>query len=333
MADTPIQVRLQKRPVGAATSDTWTMSHDVAPACGEGEITIAVEYLSVDPAMRGWLNDTRSYLPPVGVGEIMRGIGVGKVVESRAEALTVGDSVVGLTGVQTEYVGPATGFSKVYPDLAPLPAFLGGLGSTGMTAYFGLLEIGEPQAGETVVVSAAAGAVGSVVGQIAKIKGCRVVGIAGGEEKRRYVVDELGFDACIDYKAESVAEGLKQHCPDRINLYFDNVGGAILEACLNGLANKARIVLCGAISQYNATGGMAGPANYMQLLVARARMEGFVVFDYLSRFPEAIMQMAQWRAEGKLVLREHVVDGIEQFPKAFSMLFSGENTGKLVVRV
>ncbi len=203
----------------------------------------------------------------------------------------------------------------------------------GMTAYFGLLEVGQPEAGQTVVVSAAAGAVGSVVGQIAKIKGCRVVGIAGGAAKCRYVVEELGFDACVDYRDPEMFQLLKAACPDRIDVYFDNVGGEILEACLNLLANKARVVICGAISQYNSTEGMRGPGDYMSLLVSRARMEGFVVFDYQKRFLGAIMEMAGWMGEGRLVFREHIVDGVESFPEAFKMLFTGANDGKLVIRV
>jgi hypothetical protein len=263
----------------------------------------------------------------------MRASGVGHVLESRSAAFAAGDAVFGMTGVQSEYVGPAKGFFKIDPRLAPLPTYLGGLGSTGMTAYFGLLEVGQPKAGETVVVSAAAGAVGSVVGQIAKILGCRVVGIAGGADKCRAVVDEFGFDACIDYQNESVSEGLKKHCPDRIDIYFDNVGGKILDTCLTRLALRARVVVCGAISQYNATERPAGPSNYLQLLVSRARMEGFVVLDYAKQFPTAIARMAGWAAEGKLKFSEHVVEGLDQFPDAINMLFSGKNTGKLIVKV
>jgi len=330
---TPTQVRLNARPSGLTTASTWRMTHDASPALQEGDLRVAVEYISVDPAMRGWLDDVRSYLPPVALGDVMRASGVGHVLESRSPAFVAGDAVFGMTGVQSQYVGPAKGFFKVDPKLAPLPTYLGGFGSTGMTAYFGLLEVGQPKAGETVVVSAAAGAVGSVVGQLAKILGCRVVGIAGGAEKCRAVVEEFGFDACIDYQNESVSEGLKKHCPNRIDIYFDNVGGKILDTCLTRLALRARVVVCGAISQYNATERPAGPSNYLQLLVSRARMEGFVVLDYAKQFPAAIARMAGWLADGKLKFSEHVVEGLDQFPDAINMLFSGKNTGKLIVKV
>lgn len=330
---TPTQIRLNARPQGMTNASTWRITQDAPPALQEGDLRVAVDYISVDPAMRGWLDDVRSYLPPVVLGEVMRASGVGYVLESRSPAFAPGDAVFGMTGVQSQYVGPAKGFFKVDPKLAPLPTYLGGFGSTGMTAYFGLLEVGQPKAGETVVVSAAAGAVGSVVGQLAKILGCRVVGIAGGADKCRAVVEEFGFDACIDYQNESVAEGLKKHCPDRIDIYFDNVGGRILDTCLTRLALRARVVVCGAISQYNATERPAGPSNYLQLLVSRARMEGFVVLDYAKQFPAAIARMAGWLAEGKLKFSEHVVEGLDQFPDAINMLFSGKNTGKLIVKV
>jgi len=329
----PTQIRLDARPQGMTNASTWRITQDAPPALEEGDLRVSVQYISVDPAMRGWLDDVRSYLPPVAIGDVMRASGVGHVLESRSPAFAAGDAVFGMTGVQSEYVGPAKGFFKIDPRLASLPTYLGGFGSTGMTAYFGLLEVGQPKAGETVVVSAAAGAVGSVVGQIAKILGCRVVGIAGGADKCRAVVDEFGFDACIDYQNESVSEGLKKHCPNRIDVYFDNVGGKILDTCLTRLALRARVVVCGAISQYNATERPAGPSNYLQLLVSRARMEGFVVLDYAKQFPAAIAQMAGWLGEGKLKFSEHVVEGLDQFPEAINMLFSGKNTGKLIVKV
>lgn len=332
---TSTQFRLKKRPIGVPQDDVWDVTHTPSEDLQDGEIAIDVEFLSVDPAMRGWMNDARSYIPPVGIGEVMRAGGVGKVTASKHDKFDIGDAVVGVTGVQTHYVGPAKGFNKVLPALAPLPKFLGGLGMPGMTAYFGLLDIGEPQEGETVLVSAAAGAVGSVVGQIAKIKGCRVIGIAGGREKCDAVIANYGFDDCIDYKDEKFSAALKAACPDRVNVYFDNVGGEILDSALNAIAMHGRIVICGAISQYNDSDGMgvAGPGNYLQLLVQRAGMQGFVVFDYQKRFPEAIMQMAGWIQEGKLRLDEHIVEGIEKFPEALRMLFEGRNHGKLIVKV
>jgi NADPH-dependent curcumin reductase len=226
------------------------------------------------------------------------------------------------------------GLIKIDPDLAPLPVYLGTLGMPGMTAYFGLLDIGKPQEGETVVVSAAAGAVGSVVGQIAKIKGCRVVGIAGGEEKCRHIVEELGFDAAVDYKSENVLRALREQCPQGIDVYFDNVGGEILDAALACLARGARIPLCGAISQYNATEGMRGPANYMSLLVNRGTMTGFLVFDFADRYAEAAQEMAGWMQEGRLKSFEDVAPGgVQQFPETLLRLFRGENLGKLVLEV
>ena len=326
------QIRLKKRPEGLPQDDVWEKTEDAPREPEDGEISVEVQYVSVDPAMRGWINDTRSYVPPVGIGEVMRAGGVGKVTASKSDKIAVGDTVLGTLGVQTHYVGTAQGFTKIMPELAPPPKFLGGLGMPGMTAYFGLLDVGQPKEGDTVLVSGAAGAVGSVVGQIAKIKGCRVVGIAGGKEKCDIVVDKYGFDACIDYKTEDVAKALKSACPDRIDIYFDNVGGSILEQALARIAMHGRILLCGAISQYNSA-AMTGPSNYMNLLVQRARMEGFVVFDYAARFPEAIMEMMGWMQEGKLLLDEHIVEGIDNFPEALRMLFDGRNKGKLVLKI
>lgn len=329
------QIRLRKRPEGLPQDDVWEKTEEAPREPGDGEIAIEVQYISVDPAMRGWLNDVRSYVPPVGIGEVMRAGGVGTVTASKSEKFAVGDNVLGVTGVQTHYVGTAQGFTRIMPELAPAPKFLGGLGMPGMTAYFGLLDVGQAKEGETVLVSGAAGAVGSVVGQIAKIKGCRAVGLAGGKEKCDMVVEKYGFDACIDYKNDDVPKALKVACPDRVDVYFDNVGGETLEQALVRIAMRGRIVICGAISQYNNAGDepMAGPNNYMNLLVQRARMEGFVVFDYASRFPEAIMEMVGWMSEGTLVLDEHIVEGIDNFPEALRMLFDGRNKGKLVLKV
>jgi hypothetical protein len=281
--------------------------------------------------MRGWMNEGKSYVPPVGIGEVMRAGAVGRVITSRDPSIAVGDHVVGVLGVQEYAVAKAKGLTKVDPKLVPLPVYLGTLGMPGMTAYFGLLEIGQPKPGETVVVSGAAGAVGQVVGQIAKIKGCRVVGIAGGADKCAYL-RSIGFDAAIDYKHEDVKAALKQHCPKGVDVYFDNVGGEILDIVLTQLAMHARIVICGAISQYNEA-KMKGPSNYMSLLVNRAMMKGMVVFDYASRYGEAAREMAGWMATGQLKTREDVVEGLETFPETLLKLFKGENTGKLVLKV
>jgi NADPH-dependent curcumin reductase len=263
----------------------------------------------------------------------MRGGMVGEVIESNGERFAPGEHVTGWLGVQEYAVCPESAVFPVDPAAAPLTTYLGALGMPGMTAYFGLLDIGGPKEGETVLVSGAAGAVGSVVGQIARIKGCRAVGIAGGPQKCEWVTGELGFDACIDYKSADVGAALREHCPEGVDVYFDNVGGEILDAALARLARGARVVICGAISQYNNLDSMRGPSNYMSLLVNRARMQGFVVLDYLSRYPEAQHELAGWLREGRLIAREDVVEGFETFPDALARLFAGENVGKLVLKV
>jgi NADPH-dependent curcumin reductase CurA len=327
------QFRLAARPQGLPTHADWTFTTEPVPQPADGQALVQNHYISLDPAMRGWMNDRRSYIRPVAIGDVMRALAVGKVVESRNPAFAAGDYVSGAFGVQEYALTDGAAVFKIDPNIAPLPVYLCTLGMTGMTAYFGLFDVGMPQAGETVVVSAAAGAVGQTVGQLAKIKGCRAIGIAGGPEKCRFVVEELGFDAAIDYKSEDVRAGLKQHCPDRVHVYFDNVGGDILDTVLTYLARGARIAICGSVSQYNTDGPMRGPANYMTLLVDRARMQGFVVFDYRSRYPEAIRDMAGWIAEGRLKSRVDIVEGIEHFPNALLKLFRGENFGKLILKV
>ena len=328
------QVRLAARPVGLPKPTDWDHTEEPVAEPGDGEVLVKIKYLSLDPAMRGWMNDGRSYIPPVGIGEVMRAGGCGEVIESRHPGFEPGDQVTGITGIQEHAVLAGDGLIKIDPALAPLPVYLGTLGMPGMTAYFGLLDIGKPKEGDTVVVSGAAGAVGSVVGQIAKIKGCRAIGIAGGEEKCRHVVDELGFDAAIDYKSENVLRALREHCPNGIDVYFDNVGGEILDAALACLARHARVVICGAISQYNATDGMRGPSNYMSLLVNRATMTGFLVFDFAARYGEAAQEMAGWLQEGRLKSFEDVAaGGVEKFPETLLRLFTGENLGKLVLEV
>jgi NADPH-dependent curcumin reductase CurA len=327
------QWRLAARPHGLPVASDWDFRSEAIPSPGEGELLVRVLFISLDPAMRGWMNEGRSYIPPVGIGEVMRALGAGEVVESRHPAFSAGDHVTGSFGVQAYALSDGSGVTRVSTDLAPLTTYLSVLGMTGMTAYFGLLDIGKPVAGDTVVVSGAAGAVGMVVGQIAKLKGCRVVGIAGGPEKCRFIVDELGFDAAIDYKSEDVRIALREQCPDRINVYFDNVGGDVLDAALTRLARHARIVICGSVSQYNNEGPARGPANYMALLVDRARMEGFLVFDFAARYQEAGAEMAGWIAEGRLRSLEDVVTGLESFPNTLLRLFRGENFGKLILGV
>jgi NADPH-dependent curcumin reductase CurA len=331
------QVRLAARPVGMPKSSDWNFTSEPLRDIGDDEILVKVLYLSLDPAMRGWMNEGKSYIRPVAIGEVMRAGGIGKVVASKSPRFAVGDTVSGSLGVQQYWIGAAddrtASLYKVDPNAAPLPAYLNALGMPGMTGYFGLLDVGMPKAGETVVVSGAAGAVGQTVGQVAKHKGCRVVGIAGGKDKCDFVVNELGFDACIDYKNESVKDGLKTHCPNGVDIYFDNVGGEILDTVLTRINLKARIIICGAISQYNNTTPVKGPSNYLSLLVNRARMEGIVVFDYADRYPIAMSEMAKWMKEGSFKTREDIVDGLESFSDALLMLFEGKNFGKLVLRV
>jgi len=295
--------------------------------------------LSLDPAMRGWMNEGKSYIPPVGIGEVMRAGGIGVVVASANAAFPLGAHVTGSPGVQEYWSVPAdqikrSGMARIDLRVGTVTQWLNVLGMPGMTGYFGLMDVGMPKAGETVVVSGAAGAVGQTVGQIAKLKGCRVVGIAGGPAKCEWVVQELGFDACIDYKGGSVKDGLKQHCPQGVDIYFDNVGGEILDAVLTRINKKARIIICGAISQYNNTGAVEGPKNYLSLLVNRARMEGIVVFDYADRYHLAIAEMAGYLKDGRMKSKEDVVQGgVAVFPDTLGKLFSGENFGKLVLQV
>ena len=328
------QFKLAQRPVGPVKASDWQRAEAPVRALQDGEVLVQNLFISLDPAMRGWMNDSKaSYIPPVGLGEVMRALAVGKVVESRHPNFAVGDHLSGLLGVQSYAISDGQGLMKVDPRLAPLPTYLGTLGMPGLTAYFGLLDVAKPQAGETLVVSGAAGAVGSVVGQIAKIHGLRVIGIAGGADKCRYLINDLGFDAAIDYKSQDVAAELVALAPKGVDVYFDNVGGDILDAVLTRLARGARIVICGAISQYNATAPIKGPANYLSLLVHRATMTGMVVSDYYGRAMEAAVAMGGWMASGKLKTREDIVDGLDAFPQAFDMLFNGTNNGKLVLRL
>jgi len=336
------QVRLAKRPEGAATRDNWQFTTEPVGEPAEGGVLVQTLSLSLDPAMRGWMNEGKSYIPPVEIGAVMRAGGIGRVTASRNPAFAVGDTVYGTLGVQEYILIPQddikrNGLTKVDLRAGTITQWLNVLGMPGMTGYFGLMDIGQPKPGETVVVSGAAGAVGQTVGQLAKIKGCRAVGIAGGQEKCDWVVKELGFDACIDYKAgpSAVREGLKAHCPKGIDIYFDNVGGEILDAALARLARGARIIICGAISQYNNANSAPaqGPKNYLSLLVNRARMQGMVVFDYADRYHLAVAEMAVYLKDGRMKSREDVVEGIDTFPEALTRLFTGQNFGKLVLKV
>ena len=334
------QIRLASRPVGLPTAENWSTTTEPVAEPAEGGMLLKTLGLSLDPAMRGWMNEGKSYIPPVGINEVMRAGGVGKVIASKNPKFAVGDHVSAGFGVQ-EYLSVAEldikrhGVAKIDLGMGSLTQWLNVLGMPGMTGYFGLMDVGQPKPGETVVVSGAAGAVGQTVGQIAKIKGCRVVGIAGGKAKCDWVVKELGFDACIDYKAgpSAVRDGLKEHCPKGVNIYFDNVGGEILDHVLAKITRGARIIICGAISQYNNTTPVQGPKNYLSLLVNRARMEGIVVFDYAERYHLAVAEMAGYLKVGRMKSKEDIVVGINTFPETLLKLFNGENFGKLVLQV
>lgn len=324
---------LAARPVGMPKRSDWSYKEEPVRELSDGEVLVKILYISLDPAMRGWMNEGKSYIPPVGIGEVMRALALGRVFASKNVNFAAGDHVYGPLGVQEFAITDGSAIGKVDPRTAPLPVYLSVLGMPGMTAYFALLDIGKPQPGQTVVVSGAAGAVGSVVGQIAKIKDCRVVGIAGGAKKCGYVLNELGFDAAIDYKAEDLAKSLQKYCPRGIDVYFDNVGGDTLNIALAQLARGARVVICGAISQYNNTTPVKGPSNYLSLLINRASMTGFLVSDYAARYGEAAREMAGWMAQGKLKSREDIVEGLETFPETLLKLFTGENFGKLMIKV
>ena len=332
------QIRLAARPNGLPTRDGWSFTTEPVAEPGEGGVLIKTLSLSLDPAMRGWMNEGKSYIPPVGLGEVMRAGGIGLVLASKNDAFAVGDQVSAGLGVQ-EYCSIAAGdikrngLFKIDTRLGTPNQWLNVLGMPGMTGYFGLMDVGQPQPGETVVVSGAAGAVGQTVGQLARIKGCRAVGIAGGKAKCDWVVNELGFDACIDYKAPDLRDALKAACPKGVDIYFDNVGGDILDLVLARINRKARIIICGAISQYNNTTPVQGPKNYLSLLVNRARMEGIVVFDYTDRFPLAVAEMSGYLRDGRMKSREDVVTGLQTFPETLLKLFSGQNFGKLVLQV
>ncbi len=333
MTEVNNQVRLAARPSGLPQASDWSIVAEPLPTPAEGQLLVEISHISLDPAMRGWMNAGASYIDPVEIGDVMRAGAVGRVIACEHPGFAVGEHVYSAFGVQEYALSDGNGVMKIDPSLAPLPCYLGTLGMTGMTAYFGLFDVAKLKEGDTVLVSGAAGAVGSAAGQMAKIKGAHVIGIAGGEEKCRWIVDQLGFDAAIDYKAEDVRRALREAAPAGVDVYFDNVGGEILDAVLTRLARGARIVICGAVSQYNET-EVRGPSNYLALLVARASMTGMVVFDYAPRFGQAAAEIAGWMQEGRLISREHIVDGgVSAFPETLLKLFTGENVGKLVLRV
>ena len=328
------QAILVSRPVGMVRSEDFEFRDAALPEPGEGEIRVRVEAVSIDPAMRGWMAAGKSYVPPVGIGEVMRALAGGTVEASRHPDFREGDAVIGRFGVQTHALSDGQGVTVVDTALAPIERWIGGLGMPGLTAYFGLLAEAKPQAGETVLVSAASGAVGSVVGQIAKIVGCRAVGVAGGSEKCATLTEELGFDAACDHKAGDLHAQLKDACPDGVDVLFENVGGAVFDAEIMHMNRRGRVVLCGLISDYNATGEVHGLKNVRSVLVNRLTVQGIIVFDYQDRFREAVGQLAQWHADGKLTLREDVREGgVDAYVDVLNLLYTGGNDGKLVLRL
>lgn len=329
------RVVLAKRPApGLVTPDVFRLEPQPVPTPGPGELRVKVAYVSLDPAMRGWINEGRSYVPPIPVGDLMRAYAAGTVEASNNPAFKVGDAVQGMFGVQEHAITDGSGVFTVDTTAAPLERWIGGLGMPGWTAYFGLLDVGQPKAGDTVVVSAASGAVGSVVGQIAKIKGCRAVGIAGGAEKCRYVREVLGFDECLDYKAPDLAGRLKAACPKGIDVYFENVGGEILDIVLLQMNTFGRVAVCGLIASYNATSMPEGPKNIRCVLTQRLKMQGLIVFDWRDRIPEAITQLGAWHKAGQLKMREDVrTGGLEKFVETLNLLYTSGNNGKLVLEV
>lgn len=328
-------IRLASRPVGMVKPENFSAANEAVPEPGDGQFRVKVECVSLDPAMRGWIAEGKSYVQPVGVGEVMRSYSAGYVDVSNHPNYQPGDAVTGMFGVQQYAISDGSnGVVKVDAKQAPLARWIGGLGMPGTTAYFGLLDIGQPKEGETVLVSAASGAVGSIVGQIAKIKKCRTVGIAGGAEKCRYVVEELGFDACVDYKAGNLYQDLKQACPNGIDVYYENVGGEIFDIALSQMNLFGRIPVCGMISNYNATEVPPGPKNIRSILVNRLTVRGLIVFDFIKRYPEAAEALGRWHAEGRLKMNEDVREtGIDSFPEVLNLLYTGGNLGKLILNV
>jgi NADPH-dependent curcumin reductase CurA len=332
------QWRLKTRPVGMVSEKHFEHVEEPVPDLGADEFLVRNLYFAFEPAMRGWLNDVKSYVPPVQIGEVMRASTVGQVVESNNPSFPEGTLVSGMFGWQEYAVsdgkpGMMGRIGKVPPGVDPVLS-LSVLGGTGLTAYFGMLDVGRPEAGDVVVVSGAAGATGSVAGQIARIREAgKVVGIAGGERKCRWLVDELGFDAAIDYKSEDVQNRLREECPEGINVFFDNVGGEILDAALLNMAQHGRIVLCGGISSYNAEELPPGPRNYMQLVIRRCTMQGFILIDYFDQAPRALDELRGWISEGKLKHAEDIQEGFENTPRTFLRLFTGENLGKQLLKI
>ena len=325
------QMRLVARPEGLPVESDFALTEEPIPPIGAGQLLVKVSHVSLDPAMRGWMDDRRSYVPPVGIGEVMRAFGAGEVIASQHPVYAVGDVVTGIFGVQEYAVSDGSGVLAVDTAAVALPTYLSLLGLTGLTAYFGLFDVGTPKAGETVLVSGAGGATGHVVGQLAKIAGCHVVGVAGGPEKCAWLTGELGFDSCVDYRQPALGHRLAEATPDGVDVFFDNVGGDVLDLALSRLAIGGRVVLCGAIATYNDNGKPRGPAAYRMLIRKRGRMQGFLVLDYADRYGEALAQLSGWVADGRLKHREDVVHGLDNAPEALRRVLRGDNDGKMIV--
>ncbi len=335
MARVARQILLKRRPRGVPSADDFEAREAEVASPRAGEVLLENLYLSIDPAIRGWMSDAKSYLPPIGIGEPVRSGTLSRIVETRAEGWSVGQIVQALAAWESYSVVPVGNLhGKVRPVQGiPLSAMLSVLGGTGLTAYFGLLEVGMPQEGETVVVSAAAGGVGSIVGQIAKIKGCRAVGLTGSDEKCAWLIDELGYDAAINYRASNLRAALKEACPNGVDVFFDSVGGEILNTALTRLNRHGRVVLCGAISQINESELPPGPSNYLQLLAKSARMQGFTTLDFARRYDEARAELATWIRDGKIRYRDEIVEGLDEAPSHLLRLFDGAHRGKLMVKL
>jgi NADPH-dependent curcumin reductase CurA len=327
------QIRLVRRPTGLVTAEDFELVAEPLPELADGEALMRTIYLGMDATVRTWLNRGEGYLPAVEVGDVVRGSGIGRIVATRSPAYEVGDVAYGLPGWQDYAIVRDDLYTTRIEGVTDLRSMMSVFGATGAAAYFGLLDVGRIVEGETVVVSAAGGATGSIAGQIAKIHGCRVIGIAGTDEKCAWVVDELGFDGCINHGSADLGRELAELCPDRVDVYFDNVGGPILDAVLGRLAQHGRVVLCGAISTYNDQGRPPGPANYLNLISRRGRMEGFITIDYWDRFEECFTDLRRWAEDGRLTWREQIFDGLESAPEALNALFTGANTGKVIVAV
>lgn len=326
------KIVLQQRPDGIIQEDDFSFEQEELRQIEDGEILIKIAFISCDPAIRGWMNEGTTYIKGIELGAVIRAFAAGEVVESKKNNYPVGCYVTGLLGTQSYAISKGDGLTKIEELDDPLSYYLGVLGMPGMTAYFGLLEKGKPLEGETVFISGAAGVVGSTVGQIAKIKGCKVVGTAGSQTKCNYLTKECGFDYAINYKTEDVDQKLKEYCPKGVHLFYDNVGGPLLDIVLKNLAKGARVVICGAISQYNKK-EIYGPKNYMKIVTARGIITGIIVFDFIDQYPQAASEMSGWIKDAKLHAKEHIVEGLKQFPSSLKMLFTGENFGKLLIKL